>query len=313
MDRPVAPNYGSVPTNADTFMPTVRRFERKHGALMLGTDADLSLGVAVAGKCAIPITWSGFIEIETQPYIGADLAVKFHVVNIDLYNSAHQKSVLLRGFDLIKSHFVPRLEDFSYDLQAPLRQLEDLMQAAAAPDVAERVKTAISTMRPISAVVPGDEGLKFALELNVPEIATPARSVVPAPLSPDEIAAWQAMLDDWDAFIVFAIKQLAGTVGDKQFRAQLFDLLLDSRYRLVEALAQPQVSAGPDPIRLIFIDEWTGFARSFNRRRVARFSAAVPLSSCHSLAQAMPCLLPIKPHQRWVCVSRKMTYANWRM
>jgi hypothetical protein len=257
MDRPVAPNYGSVPTNADTFMPTVRRFERKHGALMLGTDADLSLGVAVAGKCAIPITWSGFIEIETQPYIGADLAVKFHVVNIDLYNSAHQKSVLLRGFDLIKSHFVPRLEDFSYDLQAPLRQLEDLMQAAAAPDVAERVKTAISTMRPISAVVPGDEGLKFALELNVPEIATPARSVVPAPLSPDEIAAWQAMLDDWDAFIVFAIKQLAGTVGDKQFRAQLFDLLLDSRYRLVEALAQPQVSAGPDPIRLIFIDEWS--------------------------------------------------------
>ena len=82
-------------------------------------------------------------------------------------------------------------------------------------------------------------------------------SVVPAPLSPSEIAAWQTMLDDWDAFIVFAIKQLAGTVGDKQFRAQLFDLLLDSRYRLVQALAQPQVSTGPDPIRLIFIDEWS--------------------------------------------------------
>jgi len=52
-------------------------------------------------------------------------------------------------------------------------------------------------------------------------------------------------------------KFLRSTVGDKQFRAQLFDLLLDSRYRLVQALAQPQVSTGPDPIRLIFIDEWS--------------------------------------------------------
>jgi len=74
------------------------RFERKDGALTLGTDADLSLGVAVAGKCLTPITWSGIIEVETQPYIGADLAIKFHVANINLYNSAQQKSVLLRGF-----------------------------------------------------------------------------------------------------------------------------------------------------------------------------------------------------------------------
>ena len=98
------------------------RFERQDGALVLGTDADLSLGVAVAGKCVTPVTWSGVIEFETQPYVGSDLAIKFHVVNINLYNSAHKKSVLLRGFDLIKSHIVPRIEDFSYDLRPPLDQ-----------------------------------------------------------------------------------------------------------------------------------------------------------------------------------------------
>jgi hypothetical protein len=46
------------------------------------------------------------------------------VVNINLYNSAHKKSILFRGFDLIKSHFVRRIEDFSYDLHPPLDQLE---------------------------------------------------------------------------------------------------------------------------------------------------------------------------------------------
>jgi hypothetical protein len=233
------------------------RFQRKDGALILGTDADLSLGVAVAGKCITPITWSGIIETETQPYIGADLAIKFHVTDVNLYNPAHEKTVLLRGFDLIKGHFVPKIEDFSYDLREPLRQLEDLMQAAAAPDVIDRVKTAIATMRPLSGVVPGDDGLQLTLELDVPEVPAPEPSVAPAALTPAEIAAFQTMLDDWDAFIVFAIKQLAGTVGDKQSRAQLFNLLLDSRYRLVAALSEPQASAGPDPIRLVFIDEWT--------------------------------------------------------
>src|SRR5579863_10462595 len=65
------------------------RFEHKDSALVLGTDADLGLGVAVAGKCVTAITWSGVIDVETQPYVGRDLAIKFHVVNINLYNSAH--------------------------------------------------------------------------------------------------------------------------------------------------------------------------------------------------------------------------------
>ena len=233
------------------------RFERTNGVLVLATDADLSLGLAVAGKCLTPITWSGIVEIALQPYVAADLAIKFHVTNLNLYNSAHEKTVLLRGFDLIKGHLGPRLEDFSYDLRAPLHQLEDLIQAAATPDVAERIRTALSTMRPMSAVVPADDALKLSLELNVPDVAAASPAAGPAALTPAEITAWQAMLDGWDAFIVFAIKQLAGDVGDKQFRSQLFDLLLDSRYRLVDALAQPLMSAGPDPIRLVFLDEWS--------------------------------------------------------
>ena len=233
------------------------RFGRNDGVLKLETNAELSLGLAVAGKCITPITWSGIIEAESQPYVGADLAIKFHVTNINLYNSEHKRTILLRGFDLIKHSLIPRLETFSFDLRAPLRQLEDLVRAAAVPDAAGRVDNALSTLRPMSAVVPEDRGLKLTLELSVPAIAIPTPAASAAPLSPAEIAAWQTMLDNWDAFSVFAIKQLGGTVEDKQVRSELFDLLLDSRYRLVAALARPEASSGPDPIRVIFIDEWT--------------------------------------------------------
>ena len=234
------------------------RFARQDADLKLETDGDLSLGVAVAGKCVTPITWSGIVEVTMQPYVGADLAIKFRVANINLYNSRHEKSVLVgRGFDLIKGTLIPRLETFSFDLETPLHQIEELALAAAAPDVADRVRSALSTLRPKSAVVPEDDALRLALVLNVEEAATPTPSAPAAPLSPTEVAAWQTMLDNWDAFMVFAIKQIGGATADKRMREQLFELLLDSRYRLVQALTQPQTTMGPDPVRLLFLEDWS--------------------------------------------------------
>ncbi len=193
-----------------------------------------------------------------QPYVGADLAIKFRVTDINLYNSKHEKSVLVgHGFDLIKGTLIPRLETFSFDLKTPLHQIEELALAAAAPEVAERVRSALSTLRPKSAVVPEDDALRLALVLNVEEAATPKPTGPAAPLSPREVAAWQTMLDNWDAFMVFAIKQLGGASTDERMRKQLFELLLDNRYRLVQALAQPETSMGPDPVRLLFLEDWS--------------------------------------------------------
>ena len=240
------------------FYATDPRFGRNDGSLKLETDAELNIGLAVAGKCVSPVTWSGIIEAETQPYIGSDLAIKFRVTNLNLYKPNHEKSLLVgRGFDLIKGNLIPRLEAFSFDLRPPLEQLDTLVQAAAAPDVTERVNTALSTLRPASAVIPEDESLRITLELTVPDVPTPIATASTAPLTQAEIDAWQSTLDTWDAFMVFAIKQLGGAVADKEVRAQLLDLLLDSRHRLVEALGQPQAAGGPDPVRLIFIDEWS--------------------------------------------------------
>jgi hypothetical protein len=240
------------------FYATNPRFGRNAGSLKLETDAELSVGLAIAGKCVSPLTWSGIIESETQPYIGPELAIKFRVTNLNLYKPNHEKSLLVgRGFDLIKGNLIPRLEAFSFDLRPPLQQLDTLVQAAAAPDVAERVKTALTTLRPASAVIPEDESLRITLELTVPDVATPIATASAAPLTQAEIDAWQSTLDTWDAFMVFAIKQLGGVVADKEVRAQLLDLLLDSRQRLVEALGQPQAAGGPDPVRVIFIDEWS--------------------------------------------------------
>jgi Transglycosylase SLT domain len=93
--------------------------------------------------------------------------------------------------------------------------------------------------------------------MTVPDVPAPA--VNPGAASsptPAELKAFQDTLDQWDAFLVFSIKHLGEAVGDQQFREQLLQILLDSRYRLVQALKNPPSATEPDPVRALFLDEW---------------------------------------------------------
>jgi len=98
--------------------------------------------------------------------------------------------------------------------------------------------------------------LTLAIDLAPQAPATPIPASA-APLKPEENAAWNNALDNWDAFLVFVIKQIGETVSDPDVRNELLNILLDSRQRLVAALGQPQRVTGADPVRLLFLEEWS--------------------------------------------------------
>ncbi|MGD0074846.1 MAG: transglycosylase SLT domain-containing protein [Candidatus Binataceae bacterium] len=236
------------------------RLSSAKSVVKLETTGTLSLGLGVAGKCLTPISWNGIIQFDVEPYVTPNLMLKLRVTNINLYDPKHEKTLIVgRGFDLIKGYYIPRIQTFNYDLSTPIHQLGELAELGAAPDVAARIKVALSTMRATPPVLVDDEGLRVMVEITVPTVPTPIVSGTPGPLTAAEIDAWETSLDQWDAFFVFATKQVGLTSQDKQLREQLFDLLIDSRYRLVDAIEHPQPSNGPDPVRLLFLDTWSQF------------------------------------------------------
>jgi hypothetical protein len=233
-------------------------FGQQNGAVRIDTDGYLNLGVPVGDHCLSALNWSGIIEADTVPYI-AGFALKLHVTDINLYDRNHQKSLLVgRGFDLIKSNFIPALETYSFDLTPAIHELEGLAQMAVEPADEAALHLALATIRLEPAVVAGQTGLQLTLAIDLPPQApaTPI-SASSAPLKPEEVAAWNTALNNWDAFLVFAIKQLGATVSDPNVRDELLNILLDSRERLVHALGEPQRITGPDPVRLLFLEEWT--------------------------------------------------------
>jgi len=225
----------------------------------LETANSLGLGVAMGSQCVGAIQWSGIVEALGVPYIAPGLQLKFHFTDLNVYDAAHQKSqIVSQGFDLIKGYLIPRLNDFSYDLNPSVKQLAAMVTDSIPADAADRLRTAIASLTAEPNIVALDDGVRVTLVMTVPDF--PAPTTIPgaaASPTPAELKAFQDTLDQWDAFLVFSIKQLGNSVGDQQFREQLLQILLDSRYRLVQALNNPSAAAGPDPVRLIFLDEWT--------------------------------------------------------
>ncbi len=234
----------------------------------LETANSLGLGVSMGSQCLNAIQWSGIVEALGVPYIAPGLQLKFHFTDLNLYDSAHQKTQLVsQAFDLIKSYLIPRLDDFSYDLKPAVQQLGAMVADSITPEAADRVHAAIASLAAEPNIVALDDGMRVTLVMTVPDISTP--TAIPgarggadrtggdsASPTPAELKAFQDTLDQWDAFLVFSIKQLGDAVGDEQFRDQLLQILLDSRYRLVQALNNPPAAAEPDPVRALFLDEW---------------------------------------------------------
>ncbi len=232
-------------------------FGRAGERVMLETAASLGLGFEIAGRCVSPVSWSGIVEAESQPYIAAGLKLKFRIADLNLYNPQHEKSMLVgRGFDLIKQSLIPRLETFSYDLNPSVQQLAMLAEDASTPQVADRIKASVATLRAMPQVEARDDGVRVTLVISVPDFPVPAASPSPVTATPAEIAAFQQHLQEWDAFLVFAVKQLGASVGDEQFRKQLMQILLNSRFKLAAALAEAPSAAGPDPVRALFLETW---------------------------------------------------------
>ena len=147
------------------------------------------------------------------------------------------------------------METFTFDLSPAFQQFEELVKAGAPPEVTERVAQTIATLHAEPQLLAEDNGVRATIDLTVPPFEPIPTPSAPVQLTPQQLAAFEKNLDQWDSFLVFAIKQMGETSKDAQLRDDLLALLLDSRYRLIDALSHPQ-SAGPDPIRILFLDEW---------------------------------------------------------
>ena len=143
--------------------------------VQLETANSLGLGVAMGSQCLNAVQWSGIVQALGVPYIAPGLQLKFHFTDLNVFDSAHQKTeVVSQGFDLIKGDLIPRLNDFSYDLNPAVQQLAAMITDSIPADAADRFRAAIASLTADPNIVALDDGVRVTLVMTVPDTPAPA-------------------------------------------------------------------------------------------------------------------------------------------
>lgn len=234
------------------------------GRLRVRTAGEARFGVSAGGRCLLPLSWSGLVELIEEPWLDArSPTVRFVVVDSKILD-ADGDEPLFSGtlWGWIKRYVHPRLET-RIDLQEPVDELRRLLPAFGVAEPGSPLEGALASVTlDTIEVEPG--AVQVGVRVQVPEAPVASASPTPpvgpvAPLSDEELERWRVTLRQWDGFLTFVIKVTGSDTRVTELRDALFGILIDERFALTEALASPDASVH-DPVRPLFLRTWERLA-----------------------------------------------------
>jgi len=133
-----------------------------------------------------------------------------------------------------------------------------LIRMVVARSDAARMEAILRSAR-VRTVEVHDDAVVVHLALDVPDAYVrprPPAATAEPPLGAAELEAVERSLERWDAFLVYVVKSLGLDITDPGIRAELFGLLIESRYELLPILAGNVRRGEGDPVRRLFTETW---------------------------------------------------------
>ena len=226
------------------------------GRLVVTVRGRAQAGFTLFGTCYRPFEWEGTIEADEEARVARGTpAVEFRVLNSWLEDESSLLAVPAL-WDWVKPEVHPRLEALRVDLAPLVDELRHALPLFASRREAPALRRLVDSLALADARVE-DRGLVLRLRFDVEAAATSAGTggVPEPPLGPDEIAAFEATLHEWDAFLTFVIKAAGRDALDPALRATLLAVLIDGRHEILAALTEPERD-GEDRVRGLFVSSW---------------------------------------------------------
>jgi hypothetical protein len=221
------------------------------------------VGVGAPGACVSLLRWQGRIGVAGAPVIrNAGSAVGFEPERVWLLDP--------EGTPLPAGHRLQELADASarslmrryvVDLAPQLDTLAGLLPEVLPRHSRTQIEALLAALR-LSSLNAGEQGVEADIHVAVEPASEPLPSE--APLTDEELARWETRWQLMDALLVLAVKHYAAATELQSLRDGLLDVLIESRYRLDDALAAT-ADADDDPVRAWFLDSWQALAPVIRR------------------------------------------------
>lgn len=222
---------------------------------LLEMQADLRarVGIGTPGACATLLNWQGRIGVTGQPETRNEgTGLGFLPERIWLLDRAGQPVTNDRLQQLAEASLQELFKRFIVDLAPHLQSVGAMLPEVLPKHSRQQIDALLKTIK-LGALQVTDDALTAEIVFEVaslPESPTPERA-----LTEEELARWEERWQLMDSLLVLTVKHYAAETALQTLRDALLEALIESRYRLRDALVETPMS-GEDQVRDWFLQSW---------------------------------------------------------
>jgi len=234
----------------------------RDGQLEVLADLRARVGVGAPGACATVLTWQGRIGVAGTPRIrNGGTALGFAPQRTWLLDQAGRPVTDDRLQRLVDTAIRTLFEHFVVDLAPQLESVGALLPEVLPRHSRQQIEALLETLT-VHELRVADAWLAASIAFDVQPASQPPRPE--RALTEKELARWEERWQLMDALLVLAVKHYAAATDLRELRDALLDVLIESRYRLRDALVQTP-GTGEDAVRAWFLQSWRALAPVIRR------------------------------------------------
>lgn len=234
------------------------------GRLRVAALASVTAGLPVGSGCVGGGSWQFRLEATQVPEVAPDgQRVLFRVVDSRVDEGT---GVGGQAWELAKANVQPALDAFELDLRPALADVRGMLPLMLMATDEAPARAMLESLR-LGSVEVTAEGLRTVLRMSIDREWAEQEPEPEPPLTDEELRAWTTLLNGWDAFVTYVVKQAAGTTASEALRRDLMAVLLEARYDIIAALSGDSGRSGADPVRELFLRTWKRLAPALQQLR----------------------------------------------
>jgi len=220
------------------------------------------IGLGAPGACATMLNWQGRIGVTGKPEVrSGGSALGFAPDRIWLLDAAGQPIVNDRLQQMADASARTLFSRFVVDLAPQLQSVGALLPEVLPRHSRRQIESLLDSLR-VSGLDVTDDTLNADIRFTVEPLSGPLPPE--RGLDDEELARWEERWQLMDSLLVLAVKHYAGETQLQALRDALLDVLIESRYRLRDALVETP-DTGEDMVRGWFLQSWQSLAPVIRR------------------------------------------------
>jgi septal ring-binding cell division protein DamX len=241
------------PTGCSQIVVSNPQVSPRGAALEIVAQVRAKLAVGMGGVCSEVLAWQGGVGLLGRPLIESGAtSVRLEPEATWLIGADGKQINSGRLQELADASLKSLIRRFSLDFAPYVESLGSFLPGVLPRYSVLQLQAIIDSMR-LNSIDVTTDSVDVALDFTVPE--SPASLPAATALTPEELQALETRWQMMDALLVYAVKRYAAATSLAELRSALLEVLIDSRYRLRDALAGSSGQTA-DQVRDWFLQSW---------------------------------------------------------